>query len=98
MNEQLRAGPSYRHRAACLATPLPNFNRNSKGILQSPMKRIISTTVLAGALLALSALAGPLHAGVIYLDSAAGLLNSASPLTVAITPHDLWQTNNPVNP
>jgi hypothetical protein len=58
----------------------------------------ISTSILAGALLALSTLAGPLHAGVIDLDSAPGLLNSASPFTVGITPHPLWQSNSPVNP
>src|SRR4051812_27172395 len=62
------------------------------------MKRIMSTTVLAGALLALSALAGSLRAGVIDLDSKAGLANSVAGSTVTITRHDLWQPNNPLNP
>jgi len=62
------------------------------------MKRIISTTLLAGALLALSTPAGSLRAGVIDLDSKAGLVNSVSASTVAITPHPLWEPNNPVNP
>src|ERR1051326_1126445 len=63
-----------------------------------PMTHRISKTILAGALLALSMLAGSLRAGVIDLDSTAGLLNSVTPATVTITPHPLWQPNNPVNP
>jgi hypothetical protein len=38
------------------------------------------------------------QAGTIELNSQAGLANSLTPETVAITPHSLWQTNNPVNP
>lgn len=38
------------------------------------------------------------HAGTIHLNSAPGLATSLGPTTVAITPHSLWQVNNPVNP
>jgi len=63
------------------------------------MKRTFTTTILTGALLALSALAGSLNASVIDLDSKAGLLSSVAPFTtVTITPHPLWEPNNPINP
>jgi hypothetical protein len=38
------------------------------------------------------------QAGTIGLNSQPGLANSLTPETVAITPHYLWQPNNPVNP
>jgi hypothetical protein len=49
-------------------------------------------------LISLLSLAASSHASVIHLDSAPGLFNSISGATVAITPHSLWQQNNPVNP
>jgi hypothetical protein len=41
---------------------------------------------------------GVASADLLYLDSQAGLLTSNGTDTVAITPHSLWQPNNPVNP
>jgi hypothetical protein len=55
-------------------------------------------SLLPGALLAIATLSGSLCASTIHLDSQVGLANTLSSGTVAITPHLLWQSNNPVNP
>lgn len=58
------------------------------------MKIGLSSTLL----LSLLSLSASSYASVIHLDSAPGLFNSITGATVAITPHALWQQNNPVNP
>jgi hypothetical protein len=62
------------------------------------MKIRFSSLHLATALLSFAALSGSLHAATINLDSRAGLPNTLSGGTVAITAHPAWQSNHPVNP
>lgn len=57
-------------------------------------KQFLFATLFALALVS----ATPANAALIHIDSQAGLSMSLPGTTVAITPHPLWQPNNPVNP
>ncbi len=56
------------------------------------MKKFLSLPALS--LLAILSIV-PAHAGLVLIDSAAGLDNNATGTSVAINPHPAWQTNNP---
>lgn len=47
---------------------------------------------------ALVVFCGVASADLLYLNSQAGLSTSLGPSAVAVTPHPLWQANNPLNP
>lgn len=56
------------------------------------MKKFFSSQIL---LLVATLAVVPAEAALVQIDSKAGLATSAGPSTVAITPHPLWQSNNP---
>ncbi len=53
---------------------------------------------LIGSLLSLLVFSSVASADMLTLDSQVGLQTSLGTSTVAITPHPLWQPNNPINP
>src|SRR4030095_14475289 len=82
---------STRYAMACRRHP--DMQQSCWSVLNVSIVRLVGWVITVPVLLGSLA-----HADLLYLDSRSGLSTGLGPVTVAVSPHPVWQPDNPANP